>query len=243
MPLQPVARRSVADEVFDQLLDGMLAGELAPGAPLPAERALTETLGVNRQAVREALQRLAAAGLVEIRHGDKTRVRDYRRGAGLDLLARLLVRGDGSVDPEVVRSVMELRACLGPEIARRCAQRATPQVAEAVAAAAGRMADTDDLVALAALDLQFWDVLVEGSENIAYRLAFNGLRQTYEPVAGVLGATLAEELADRDSRAAIAAAISAGDGEAAAGAAQRLLERGQSAVLHLLETIAGEEQP
>ena len=40
MPLSPVARRSVPDEVYDQLLDEMLGGELAPGEPLPSERRL-----------------------------------------------------------------------------------------------------------------------------------------------------------------------------------------------------------
>ncbi len=52
MPLQPVARSSVADAVFAQLLDGVLSGELDAGVELPAERALTQALGVNRQAVR-----------------------------------------------------------------------------------------------------------------------------------------------------------------------------------------------
>src|SRR5688500_17257539 len=127
MPLQPVQRSSVADAVFDQLLDEVLSGELDAGEPLPGERALTEALGVNRQAVREALQRLAEAGLVEIRHGGRTRVRDYRTEAGLDLLPRLLVHADGTVDASVANSLMELRAALGPEVARRCAERRTPE--------------------------------------------------------------------------------------------------------------------
>src|SRR5687768_18197671 len=114
MPLQPVLRSSVSDAVFDQLLDEVLSGGIDAGEELPAERALTEALGVNRQAVREALQRLAEAGLVEIRHGGRTRVTDYRRTSGLELLPRLLIRADGSVDTDVAMSILELRACLGP---------------------------------------------------------------------------------------------------------------------------------
>lgn len=242
MPLQPVQRSSVADAVFDQLLDEVLSGDLDPGEPLPGERALTEALGVNRQAVREALQRLAEAGLVEIRHGGRTRVRDYRTTAGLDLLPRLLVHGDGSVDADVANSLMELRAALGPEVARRCAERATAEQRRAIAELADAMAAVaDDLEALVALDLQFWDAVVEGSGNIAYRLAFNGMRRTYEPIASLLQSTLAPELTDHAGRQVIAAAIAAGDGPAALAAAQRLLARGEAAVRDLLASIEPSE--
>ncbi|MEA2499475.1 MAG: hypothetical protein QOH26_1880, partial [Actinomycetota bacterium] len=95
MGLRPVERRSASGAAFDQILDELVAGRLSPGAALPAERALTETLKVNRQAVREALQRLSQAGLLDIRQGGSTRVLDYRHSASLDLLPHLLSRPDG----------------------------------------------------------------------------------------------------------------------------------------------------
>ena len=84
MPLQPVQRRSVPDEVFDQVLSEVVDGEIGAGQPLPSERRLAEVLGVSRPAVREALQRMAATRLVEVRHGGATTVRDFKRYAGLD---------------------------------------------------------------------------------------------------------------------------------------------------------------
>jgi DNA-binding FadR family transcriptional regulator len=241
MPLQPVQRSSVADAVFEQLLDGVLRGELDPGDELPAERALTAALGVNRQAVREALQRMAAAGLVEIRHGGRTRVSDFRRGAGLELLPRLLLGPDGGVDASVATAIMELRSCLGPDVARRCAERAAATTAAAVTAVVDQMAAAgSDLDVLATLDAQLWDQLVEGADNIAYRLAYNGLRRTYEPIAQLLTPTLAPELEDHAGRRVIASAVVAGDGPAAAAAAARLLRRGEDAIRALLESIAGE---
>ena len=239
MPLEKVRRASVSDAVFDQLVDGVLSGELSPGSELPGERALTEVLGVNRQAVREALQRLAEAGLVDIRHGGRTRVTDYRIVAGLDLLPRLLVDATGTVDRDVAVSIMELRSCLGPDIARRCAQRGSAQERAAVAAIVEDMAGAaDDLAALTTLDLRLWEALVDGSGNIAYRLAFNGLRRTYEPITELLQATFASELTDTTNRAALAAAVVGGDGDAAAIAAQRLLARGEEAVRDLLDALA-----
>ena len=234
MPLQPVSRSSsVSDAVFAQLLDGVLSGELAE--ELPAERALTQALGVNRQAVREALQRLAAAGLVEIRHGGRTRVRDYRQAAGLDLLPRLLVAGDGSVDAEVATGLMELRSCLGTDAARLCAQRAPANTRAAIVAVAADMADAAaDLGRLAVLDLQFWDAVIDGAGNIAYRLAFNGLRQTYEPIADLLRDVLAAELTDHGNRQDLVAGIEGSDEAGAAAAAQRLLAGGEAAVRALV---------
>ena len=90
MALQPVSRRSVPEEVFEQILDEVFSGQMQPGESLPSERRLAEVLGVSRPAVREALKRVAAAGLVEVRQGDATTVRDFRRHAGLDLLRNRL---------------------------------------------------------------------------------------------------------------------------------------------------------
>src|SRR5690606_22736976 len=124
MALQPVVKRSVSADVFEQIADDVLSGELAPGTALPSERQLAERLGVSRPAVREALQRLSAAGLVAVRQGDATTVLDYRRGAGLEVLPRLLVRA-GALDPAVARSILEARLHNGPKVAELAAARVT----------------------------------------------------------------------------------------------------------------------
>ena len=243
MDLQPVDRRSVSDDVFDQLAGQILAGRLGPGAVLPAERQLTERLRVNRQAVREALKRLEQAGLVDIRHGGATRVADFRRGAGLDLLPRLLLRADGSIDPHTVRSIMEMRAAIGPDIARCCAERATPaQVASLDEVTGSLVAATaaDDLAELAVLDLAFWDELTEGADNIAYRLAFNSLRSVYEPAVPLLADALAVELRDLAGHRAITSAVRRASAPAAARAARRLLAQGTTVVVGIVSAVAGE---
>jgi GntR family transcriptional regulator, transcriptional repressor for pyruvate dehydrogenase complex len=76
MALQPVNRRSVPEDVFDQIVTEVLSGQMQPGETLPSERKLADVLGVSRPAVREAPKRLPAAGLVDVRQGDATTVRD-----------------------------------------------------------------------------------------------------------------------------------------------------------------------
>lgn len=60
--------------VFERLRRGILTGTLPPGARLPATRHLAEELGVARQTVVLAYERLAAEGYVRARMGSGTYV-------------------------------------------------------------------------------------------------------------------------------------------------------------------------
>lgn len=240
MPLSPVSRRSLTDEVFEQLSADILAGDLAPGAPLPSERALAEVLGVSRPAVREALQRLAQTGLVDIRHGDATTVRDYRTAAGLELLPRLLLPG-GELDLRTARSLMEVRAAVGPQVARLAATRADAATAEALDDAVERLATDADDVARQRTALDFWDVMVDASDNIAFRLMFNALRAAYEPLVEVLAGVMAREVSDVDAYRQVADAVRRGSPAAAGAATVRLLDRGTRAVLAVITDLIEED--
>lgn len=69
---QPIVRRKLADEVRDRLV--AMISELQPGDRLPSERDLMDRFAVGRPAVREALQSLGSAGLIEISHGERARI-------------------------------------------------------------------------------------------------------------------------------------------------------------------------
>jgi GntR family transcriptional regulator, transcriptional repressor for pyruvate dehydrogenase complex len=58
-------RRS--DEALRQILDLIFQGKLPPGARLPAERDLAELIGVSRNTLRDALNKLEARGYIERR--------------------------------------------------------------------------------------------------------------------------------------------------------------------------------
>ncbi|MFS0896320.1 FadR/GntR family transcriptional regulator [Mycolicibacterium litorale] len=233
MALQPVNRRSVTEDVFDQIVTDVLSGELAPGHPLPSERRLAEVLGVSRPAVREALKRLAGAGLIEVRQGDTTTVRDFRRTAGLDLLPQLLMRG-GDLDLSVVRSILEVRLHNGPKVAELAAGRGGPELGDRLDAAISALADEVDPVAAQRHALAFWDHLVDASESIVFRLMYNTLRTTYEPALPALAAMMAAEVGRPDAYRAVAAAVVAGDPPTAFDAARRLLEPATTALLDAL---------
>jgi GntR family transcriptional regulator, transcriptional repressor for pyruvate dehydrogenase complex len=245
--LAPVARASLSDAVFNQLASQILARRVEPGQPLPSERDLCKALGVNRGALREALKRLAQAGLIEQRHGGATMVLDYRRSAGLDLLSRLLISPTGEPDLLVARSIMEMRAALAPDIARLCALRADADLRRMLhdIVVDMRAAGPDQLDRLQVLSLELWELLVTGADNIAYRLAFNTLRQTYEQIRGALVMALAGELRAIDECARLVEAIDARDGELAWRNAAAIVQHGTRGVMTAIElfSLVGPNNP
>jgi GntR family transcriptional repressor for pyruvate dehydrogenase complex len=237
MALQPVKRRSVPEDVFEQIVAEVLSGDMQPGESLPSERRLAEVLGVSRPAIREALKRLTAAGLIEVRQGDATTVRDFRRHAGLDLLPRLLIRA-GEVDLPVVRSILETRLHNGPKVAELAARRRGPDLADLLDVAIAALAAQDDPVERQRHALTFWDHVVDGADSIAFRLMYNTLRATYEPALPALATMMADEVGRPDAYRDIAAAIRKGDPAAAEGAARALLEPATVALLGAIDTLA-----
>jgi DNA-binding FadR family transcriptional regulator len=240
MALQPVARRSVPDEVFDQILDDVVSGEFTPGEALPSERKLAEVLGVSRPAVREALQRVAQAGLVEVRQGDSTTVRDYRRHASLDLLPRLLLPR-GELDPVVARSILEARLLIGPQVAGLAAERAGARAGERLREAVAAIDANADPVERQRHALTFWDHVVDSADSIVFRLMFNSLRAAYEPALGALATLMAAEVDRVEVYRAVADAIGAGDADGARRAARDLLAPATEALLTAIRQL--EELP
>jgi DNA-binding FadR family transcriptional regulator len=238
VPLQPVTRRTVPDEVYDQLLAELTAGELTPGDALPSERRLAEVLGVSRPAVREALQRLAHAGYVEVRQGDTTTVRDFRRLGGLDLLPRLLLARDG-LDLAVARSILEARTYVGPRIAALAAERSGAALTDPLQEAVTALEDDDDPVGRQRAALTYWEVLVEGADSIAFRLMFNSMRAAYLPLIDALATVMSAEVDQVEAYRRLARAVLAGRAELAHDRAAQLLAAATDALTRTIDALEG----
>jgi DNA-binding FadR family transcriptional regulator len=221
--VQPVpATRS--SEIHARLRRDILTGAYAPGDALPSERQLSDELGASRHAVREALKRLQEAGLVVIAQGGATRVRDWRRVGGLEIL--LALGADGEAPPELglVRATLEMRASVGADAARLCALRADAALRTELTARAEALAAADGLTARTAVYDVLWDRIIDGSGNVAYRLALNTLvagQRVLAFDASVVGA----EVADTPAVRALVAAIAGGDADRAHARARALLDR------------------
>ena len=166
---------TVSGQIHSRLRADILDGRYAVGEALPSERRLSEELASSRHGVREALKRLQQAGLVSISQGGATRVRDWRRHGGLELLLDLATEGNAPEALHAPRATMEMRACIGADAARRCAERADAALKAQIVARAEQLAAVEDLTARNAHYEVLWDLIVEGADNIAYRLALTSL--------------------------------------------------------------------
>jgi GntR family transcriptional regulator, transcriptional repressor for pyruvate dehydrogenase complex len=139
-------------------------GELAPGDRLPAERVLTEQLGVSRTALREALKMLESMGMLEARTGRGRFVVQYTDDrASVELVRNWLHAHRADVEHlNVIRTAIEqlaLEATPAHERARMI-ERLRSILAEAEDAV--RRADS---VRAAQLDADFHRALCSATDN------------------------------------------------------------------------------
>lgn len=224
MRLHAVQKRSLADDVFEQLLAEIVSGRYAPGATIPPERELSEILQVNRHVVREAVKRLEQIGLVRVVQGGRTTVLDLRRTAGLDLLAVLADHADAAEQLlPLFEAALEMRSGIGVEVTRLCAERAAEATGGELSAIAEELARVARGPDVLVLDERFWRLIVQGAGNLAYELAFNSLLRAVHSRVDFSLPWIEQELERGDWRRPIAAAVAAGDPAAAAEAAREAL--------------------
>ncbi|MDA0181295.1 GntR family transcriptional regulator [Solirubrobacter phytolaccae] len=198
---------TASSRIHARLRGDILGGRYEVGDALPSERRLSEELETSRHGVREALKRLQQAGLVSISQGGATRVRDWRRHGGLELLLDLAAEGDAPEALHVPRAAMEMRASIGADAARRCAERADAATKAQIVARAEQLAAVEDLAARNAHYEVLWELIVDGADNIAYRLALTSLIASSQRIASVDAHAVSAELDDTEAIRALAHAI------------------------------------
>ncbi|KUJ65784.1 FadR family transcriptional regulator [Streptomyces albus subsp. albus] len=216
--METLPRETIVDVLEGRLREDILAGRHPAGSYLPPERQLADGYGVTRTTLKHAFGRLVQAGLLETRHGVGTRVRDYIRLGGADLLP-MLVRHS----PSWITEVFEVRRGVGALIAERAAARATArQLAElrTLLEAVRTAADTD---AVQLADLEVHRALARATGNRVYVLLTNTLFNAYLPVRAALSRPFRDAEAAYVRLAPVVEAVADGDRAAAHRAAEDYL--------------------
>jgi GntR family transcriptional repressor for pyruvate dehydrogenase complex len=216
--VEALPRETIVDVLEARLREDILAGRHPAGSYLPPERQLADGYGVTRTTLKHAFGRLVQAGLLETRHGVGTKVRDYARLGGADLLP-MLVRHDA----KWVREIFEVRRSVGALIAERAAARATrTQQAELGSLLeAVREADGADAVQLA--DVEVHRALARATGNRVYVLLTNTLFNAYLPVRAALRGPFTDPEAAHRRLAPVVEAVTSGDSRRARAAADAYL--------------------
>jgi GntR family transcriptional repressor for pyruvate dehydrogenase complex len=207
-------RTSVPEQVFERLMEDLLSGRYAPGERLPTQRRLAEDFRVNLGSVREALKRLEQLKLVDVRHGEAMRVRDWRADGGLEVLAQAVLLDGGQLG-----AILEARRTLLAEAARLAAERRSDAAADRLGAIATQLVAGEQDAR--ALDWAFWAEIVEAADNLVFRLITNTIRDVYFAHAARFDGLVEADAGYGD----VARAIADRDADAAGKAAQALALR------------------
>lgn len=169
---------TVAERIADSLKIAIMKGRFRPGDALPSERELAEKYEVNRSSVREAVKRLQGWGLVQVKHGGATRVRDFLLGAGLEMLPALVELG--KVDAGILRELHELRGMLYGWCAERAAVLADADAIDKLNALVWEMEDAKAKPPeLQVRDYDFFELLVQITGNRLLVVFSNLVRDVY----------------------------------------------------------------
>ncbi|HEX2439377.1 MAG TPA: FadR/GntR family transcriptional regulator [Methylomirabilota bacterium] len=122
MDVAPIKSTRIYEEIVRRVKAMIAEGRLKGGDRLPPERDLAEKFVVSRTSVREALRALESLGLVEIRPGEGTFIREVSIDALVEPLARLMAS-----EREATSELFEARRLLEPSLAALAATRATPE--------------------------------------------------------------------------------------------------------------------
>ena len=159
-----------------RIITAILDGTFAVDSNLPAERDLSVQLGVTRPTLREALQRLARDGWLEIRQGKPTRVRNYWQEGNLAVLASIAQHGE-NLPPDFVPWLLSARVLLAPAYTRQAIEKNAVQV-ESCLSDFGSVPDNPQ--AFANYDWNLHRQLSILGGNPFFTLFINSVRRLYE---------------------------------------------------------------
>jgi GntR family transcriptional repressor for pyruvate dehydrogenase complex len=166
MPENTTARKSLAQSVFEDLLEEIVQGRYAPLQALPPEGELATAAGVSRLTVREALKKLQAQNVVEVRRGLGTYVNPTAQWTDLEAILRAAAAAADT--PDVSLRLLEIRRMVETGAAELAAANATEEeldrMADAITALESAHA-AGDLDAVTASDLAFHDAVFRASAN------------------------------------------------------------------------------
>ncbi|WP_421865292.1 FadR/GntR family transcriptional regulator [Motiliproteus sp.] len=170
------------------LKQAIIEGEIRPGAKLDSERVLGQRFQTSRATVREAINELRGAGLVQTQHGGGSRCQN--------LLEPFFQDDSESIsEPGLAlqQQVLEMREMLEGEAAYYCADRASDDELQALAQEYARMGQSNagaNTLRQAKLDLGFHMRIAEQSHHLLV-LSLSQLLYTryFNAIYGVLSQT------------------------------------------------------
>ncbi len=110
---------TLSQKIERKIEEAIRQKKLLPGSKLPTEKELCAQFAVSRTALREALRRLSARGLIDIRKGSGMYITELKIE---DAINSLHLYYDLNFNSNLILQIIEARRLFEPEIARLAAQ-------------------------------------------------------------------------------------------------------------------------
>jgi len=169
---------TLSQRIERTLEDAIREKKLVVGSKLPTEREMCESFGVSRTALREALRRLSARGLITIQKGSGMYVSEINIE---DAIETLNLYYDLKFDKNLLSQIIEVRFVFEPEIARLAAKNRTAEDLDVLSRnlAEFEKCDPDNTQMEADLDNSFHLAITKASLNPIVQI-------TMEPIYSLL---------------------------------------------------------
>lgn len=216
--------KTLRELTLDKLRGAIVQGYFRPGERL-VERTLCDELGVSRTVVREVLRHLETEGLVEIAVGHGP------------IVARL--------DPALIGEIYELRGLLEANVARACAERATPKLVAKLRNIRTMIEDAfdkEDLSRVLEHTEQFYDAMFEGAGKQVSLTVVKSLNARINQLRALTIAVPGRSGESNREMNALLDAIERRDPEGASAASAAHIRRAAELALNALEEKQKEEE-
>ncbi len=114
--------QTLSQKIERKIEEAILQKKLLVGTKLPSERELCEMFAVSRTALREALRRLSARGLIQIKKGSGMYVTELTID---DAISSLNLYYDMQFNSNLISQIIEARMIFEPQISKMAARNRT----------------------------------------------------------------------------------------------------------------------
>lgn len=162
----------------EYIIESIWNNRFPPGSFLPAERELSDLIGVTRTTLREVLQRLSRDGWLTIQHGKPTQVNNFWETSGLNILETLADLDQGNVR-QMADNLWSVRTSLATLFVSRALRHDPHQSQQVLAEAFNAVRQGGEFTDI---DYKVFRGLAFASGNPIYGLIINGLKGLYTRV-------------------------------------------------------------
>ncbi|MDR2076504.1 MAG: FCD domain-containing protein [Desulfovibrio sp.] len=156
-----IEKINLSDETFNHILAIIAAQGYEPGAKIPSENELVLSIGVSRNTVRTALNRLNALGILDVRHGEGYFLKDINVDVFSNLQLPILLEAYSNLE-----TLTEFRIGVESQGAALAAAKAGPEDREGMARALALSArHIHDQERFALYDMDFHLAIARASRN------------------------------------------------------------------------------